>query len=121
MFKLCSEVFGGVGISKFVTEDATLRMTSLGPWNYLNFSKLRRTTPIPSPSLTIAASLTVPTFLYFTGMARAHRLGAITSCFAAIYLLIFFQILSVPFVSDTAIQEILPVVSRSRALLADID
>lgn len=44
-------------------------------------------------------------------MARAHRLGLITSLLSTIYLLAFFQVLAVPFVEETVVQEILPLVS----------
>lgn len=44
-------------------------------------------------------------------MTRASRLGMIASFFTTLYLLAFFQILSVPLVDNKEVQEILPVVS----------
>jgi dolichol-phosphate mannosyltransferase subunit 3 len=46
-------------------------------------------------------------------MARAHRFAAVAVLISAVYLLLFFALLPVPFISSQVIQEILPVVSTA--------
>lgn len=44
-------------------------------------------------------------------MTRAQRVAVISTVFISLYLLAFFEILQVPLVDGTVVQEILPVVS----------
>lgn len=51
-------------------------------------------------------------------MARAHRLAFAASVFVGLYLLAFFQVLSVPLVDEAAALQVIPAVSQLTFLVA---